>query len=247
MTMHGNPTMRFPASDVHPTLDIYWRRMVVKPRTRQTALKHLAALLCVFCLTLPAVEYAQITDKPRVGFATDSGANGRRKTSTAPMDRLIDALAGEWSTEIIYEPSEQVPRGGPGRSRDSYRVGPARSSLIEEYHAEGAGGKSWGTGVFWWDDRAPGFRFVWCDSFAIDAGCRVSSDLGNWDGDTFVVTDFHEVSGKLVFEKEVWSSFTLNSFSQTLYVGDSRDNLKLYMTIKAKRVIQQSLSKSTTK
>jgi hypothetical protein len=46
----------------------------------------------------------------------------------------------------------------------------------------------------------------------------------------------HEVSGKQVFEKEIWSSFTPNSFSQMLYVGDSRDTLKLYMTIKAKRV-----------
>jgi hypothetical protein len=247
MTMHRNPKMRFPASGVHPTLDICWRRMVVQSRTRQTTLKHFAVLLCVFCLILPAVEYAQITVKRSVSFAMHSGADDRRKTSPAPMERLIDALAGEWSTEIIYEPSEQIPQGGSGRSRDSYHVGPARSSLIEEYHAEGAGGKSWGTGVFWWDDRAHGFRFVWCDSFAIDVGCRVSSNLGNWDVDTFVATDSHEVSGKLVFEKEVWSSFTPNSFSQTLYVGDSRDNLKLYMTIKAKRIIPESLSQSPTK
>ena len=185
---------------------------------------------------MPGVAYAQISEEPRVGFAMDSGANGRRKTSSAPMEQLIDALAGEWSTDIIYEPRKDLPQGGSGRSRDSYRVGPARSSLVEEYHANGAGGRSWGTGVIWWDKQAQGFRFVWCDSFAIDAGCRVSSELGNWKGDTFVMTDSHEVLGKPVFEKEVWSSFTPSSFRQTLYVGDSRDSLELYMTINAKRI-----------
>jgi hypothetical protein len=247
MTTQRIPQWRFPAPGAHRTLDIYWHRMVVTTRTRQAALKRFAVLLCVFCLTLPAVEYAQDNGKRSVSFAMHSGANDRRKTSSAPMEQLIDALAGEWSTEIIYEPNEQIPRGGFGRSRDRYRVGPARSSLIEEYHAQGAGGKSWGTGVYWWDEQAQGFRFVWCDSLAIDAGCRVSSELGNWNGDTFVVTDFHGASGKPVFEKEVWSSFTPDSFSQTLFVGYSRDSLKLYMTIKAKRVIQRGPSQSSTK
>jgi hypothetical protein len=108
--------------------------------------------------------------------------------------------------------------------------------LIQEYHVYGAGGKTWGTGIIWWDAQAIGFHFVLCDSFALDAGCRVSSQLGNWDGDAFVATDVHEVSGKPVFEKEVWSSFTPNSFSQKLYVGDSSNTSELYMTIKAKRV-----------
>jgi hypothetical protein len=232
---------RFPVSGAHRTVDICRHLMGVTPRMKRNALRHFAALFCVFGLTMPGVEYAQITDKPKIDFATDSGANGRRKTSSSPMERLIDALAGEWSTEITYEPGEQLSQGGSGRSRDSYRVGPARSSLIQEYHADGAGGKAWGTGVIWWDAQAQGFRFVWCDSFAVDAGCRVSSDLGNWNGDAFMITDVHEVAGKPVFEKEVWSSFTPNSFGQTLYVGDSRETLKKYMVIKAKRITQLKL------
>jgi hypothetical protein len=82
------------------------------------------------------------------------------------MERLIHALAGEWSTNEIYEPSDLVPNGGTGRSRDSYRVGPARLSLIEEYDSERAGRKSWGIGTIWWDAEAQGFHFGWCDSFA---------------------------------------------------------------------------------
>src|ERR1700680_199174 len=81
-----------------------------------------------------------------------------------PMEKLIRALAGEWSTDETYEPSDLVPNGGTGHSRDSYRVGPAGLSLIEKYHSEGAAGKSWGIGVIWWDEKAQGFHFLWCDS-----------------------------------------------------------------------------------
>lgn len=159
------------------------------------------------------------------------------ETKSAPqMEKLIDALSGEWTTEEIYDPSELLPKGGKGTSRDSYRVGPARLSLIEEYHGDGAAGKSWGIGVIWWDAEANGFRFVWCDSYALDRGCRVSSHLGNWEGSNYVQTDEHEVAGKRVFEKEVWSDFAPDAYSQTLYTGDATDKLKRFMTIKAKRV-----------
>jgi hypothetical protein len=161
-------------------------------------------------------------------------------TKSAPqMERLIHALAGDWSAKEIYEPSDLVPKGGTGHSRDSYRIGPSRLSLIEEYHSEGAGGKSWGIGTIWWDAEAQGFHFVWCDSFALDKGCRVSSQLGKWIGNNYVATDAHEVSGKQVFEKEVWSDFTPNSFSQTLYTGDASDKLQRFLTIKAKRIIKR--------
>jgi hypothetical protein len=235
MAMQKTSRRRFPGSGVHRTIDFCRYLIDVTPRKRRNALRHFAVLLCAFGLTIPRVEYAQ-TDKPELDSAADSGASGRLRASSSPMERLIDALAGGWATEITYEPGEQFPQGGSGRSRDSYRVGPARSSLIQEYHADGTGGKAWGTGVIWWDARAEGFRFVWCDSSAVDDGCRVSSDLGNWKGDAFTMTDVHEVAGKPVFEKEVWSGFTPNSFGQTLYVGDSRETLKKYMVIHARRI-----------
>jgi hypothetical protein len=47
------------------------------------------------------------------------------------------------------------------------------------------------------------------------------------------------VSGKQVVEREVWSSFTPNSFIQTLYVGEAPDKLKRFMTLTAKRFVKQ--------
>ena len=169
---------------------------------------------------------------PNTGFA-QAGPSAR--DSAAPMKALINALAGTWRAEETYEPSQVVREGGKGRSVESYRVGPAGASLIQEYHGNGVAGKAWGIGTIWWDAKGPGFRFVWCDSSAIDAGCRVSSDLGGWSGRTFVMSDKREVGGKMVVEKEVWSDITATSFTQSLYVGNSMETLRLFMTIKAKR------------
>ena len=159
--------------------------------------------------------------------------------SPPPMEKLIQALSGEWSAEEIYDPSDLLPAGGKGHSRDSYRAGPARLSLVEEYHGDGVAGKSWGTGIIWWEAEVHGFRFVWCDSYALDRGCRVSSQVGKWDGDDFVQTDVREVSGKQVVEREVWSSITPNSFVQTLYVGEKPDKLKRFLTITARRLTER--------
>ena len=157
----------------------------------------------------------------------------------APMERLIRALSGEWSAEEVYDPSDLLPAGGKGHSRDSYRVGPGRMSLVQEYHGDGAAGKSWGTGIIWWEAQDSGFHFVWCDSYALDRGCRVSSQLGKWEGDDFVQTDERQVAGKQVVEREVWSSFTPTSFIQTLYVGEAPDRLKRFVTITARRFVKR--------
>lgn len=193
-----------------------------------------AVLFVSHCLAV-ASSLTGKDDQSIAATAQESADKNTQSSPAPPMERLIRALAGEWSAEETYEPSSLAPNGGKGHSRDSYRVGPARLSLLQEYRGDGAVGKSWGTGIIWWDAEAHGFRFVWCDSYALDRGCRVSSQIGKWDGGDFVQTDVHEVSGKQVFEKEVWSSFTPNSFVQTLYVGEAPDQLKRFMTIRARR------------
>jgi hypothetical protein len=151
------------------------------------------------------------------------------------MEKLIVALSGEWATEDTYEGGDQPPEGRRKRSRESYRAGPARLSLIEEYHGANALGKSWATGIFWWDNEAKSVHVLWCDSEAVDMGCRVLSGIGKWEGDDFVLTDHHDDSGKRVFTREVWSDLKRDSFTQTIYQGASANNLKKVLTIKATR------------
>jgi hypothetical protein len=162
-------------------------------------------------------------------------ANNDKIAYPPEMEKLIVALSGEWTTEDSYEGDDQTPTGRLKRSRESYRVGPARLSLIEEYHGENALGKPWATGIFWWDNEAKGVHVLWCDSQAVDMGCRVLQGTGKWEGDDFVLMDQHGDSGKRVFTREVWSDLKRDSFTQTIYQGASPDNLEKVLTIKAAR------------
>jgi hypothetical protein len=162
-------------------------------------------------------------------------ANNDKIAYPPEMEKLIAALSGEWVTEDTYEGDAQTPTRRRKSSRESYRAGPARLSLIEEYHGENALGKSWATGIFWWDHEAKGVHVLWCDSEAVDMGCRVLPGIGKWEGDDFVLTDQHANSGKRVFTREVWSDLKRDSFTQTIYQGASADNLEMVLTIKAAR------------
>jgi hypothetical protein len=162
-------------------------------------------------------------------------ANNDKIAHPPEMEKLIAALSGEWATEDTYEGDDRTPTGHRKRSRESYRVGPARLSLIEEYHGEDARGKSWATGIFWWDHEAKGVHVLWCDSEAVDMGCRVLPGIGRWEGDDFVLKHQHGDSGKRVITREVWSDLKRDSFTQTIYQGASADKLEKVLTIRAVR------------
>jgi hypothetical protein len=199
--------------------------------SQEASLKVIVILITILCFATSL----QGKGRNPVTASVTLPADQNTKSPPPPMERLIHALSGEWSTEELYDPSDLLPAGGKGHSRDSYRVGPARMSLVEEYHGDGVAGKSWGTGIIWWEAEDHGFHFVWCDSYALDRGCRVSSQVGKWDGDDFVQNDVRKVSGKQVVEREVWSGITPNSFIQTLYMGETPAKLKRFMTATATR------------
>jgi hypothetical protein len=156
--------------------------------------------------------------------------------NASQMERLIVALVGSWITEDIYEARDQASRPRLEHARESYRVGPTRLSLIEEYHGQDNAGKQWETGVFWWDGGVQGARVLWCDNSRPDIGCRILSGVGKWEGGNFVQTDVQEKSGKQIFRREVWSDFKPASFTQTIYQGETLGALRRVLTIKATRI-----------
>ena len=193
-------------------------------------------LACALLASWSACQAAFAQDEAPLRRTGPQVPAPNNKTAQPPeMERLLDALSGAWTTVDTYKESDQAPGARRERSRVSYRVGPARLSLIEEYHGENDPGKTWATGIFWWDHEASGVHILWCDSEAIDMGCRVLRGIGKWQGDVFVLTDQREEFGKQVYTKEVWSNFKRDSFTQTVYQGRSADKLEKVLTIKATR------------
>src|SRR5450755_1173647 len=146
-------------------------------------------LAAVFLLSWPVSAAIGLNGAHPGTMHFQAAAQKEENANPPQMERLIVALAGEWTTEDTYEASDHASRPRLEHARETYRVGPARLSLIEEYHGEDSAGKPWGTGILWWDDKARGVHGLWCDSDSLDRGCRVLSGIGKWEGNDFVQTD----------------------------------------------------------
>lgn len=150
------------------------------------------------------------------------------------MERLVKALAGTWSITLNVEPNEHMPKGGVGKGEEIWKPGPGGLSLIEEYHSTGDEGEMSGLGVFWPGSQPSTMQVVWCDSTKPN-GCGLMKGGARWQGSRVVLEDESQADGRKVIFREVFSDMSLNSFTQTLYQGESADDLKTFLTIKATR------------
>ena len=108
--------------------------------------------------------------------------------------------------------------------------------MIEDYRSTGDEGEFSGLGVVWWDKEAGRYQVSWCDSMN-PTGCIVMKHGAKWEGDQVVAMDERDEAGKQSVIKEVFSNITDNSFTQTIYQGESRSSLKPFATITATRKI----------
>ena len=162
---------------------------------------------------------------------------GPENPRAAPqLERLMEALSGRWSIAITVEPNEHMPKGGKGQGEEIWRSGPGGLSLIEEYHSTGDEGEISGLGVAWWDKEVERFQVTWCDN-TNSSSCSVMKKGARWEGNSVVAENEWEDAGKHFVFREVFSNITENSFTQTLYQGESTGTLRRLATITATRKI----------
>jgi hypothetical protein len=160
------------------------------------------------------------------------------RQSSSEMQRLFNAFLGTWRVSEKIEPSEAMPNGGVGEGTEVYRAGPGGLSIIEEIHLKESTGEISGLGIGWWDEKAHGYKALWCNSQNPN-GCILMAHLARWEGDRFVLRDEFEKDGKKFNFKEVFSEIMPTSFTQTLYQGEVRKELKRLLTIQATRSTDQ--------
>ena len=81
----------------------------------------------------------------------------------------------------------------------SYRPGPDRLSVIEDYRSTGPQGAFSAVAVLWWDPEARVFRHFECES---GDPCGVVDDKGAWDGEAIVFTRQMERQGRKIVLEE---------------------------------------------
>ena len=197
------------------------------------------SLILLAQTTICSLPAQQPQQKP---LAQASPTPGQQRAAAAlqpasEIQKLSNAFLGTWSVTEKIEPSQTMPNGGTGRGEEVYRLGPGERSFTEELHLNEPAGEISGFGVAWWDEKAKGYRAVWCDS-ENPAGCSLMAHLAKWEGDQFVLGDEFEKDGKKFIFKEVFSQITPTSFTQTLYQGEAGEELKRLSTIYATKLAQ---------
>jgi hypothetical protein len=178
---------------------------------------------------------SRASDASLVQLATSQAPAPTARQPGQEMQRLTNMLAGRWSIRQTFEPRTGMPKGGVGQGTEVWRPGPGGLSLVEEFQARVGDREFSGLGLIWWEAHAEGYRVIWCGS-ANPRGCVIMSKLASWENDEFVVRDEFERDGRKVVYREVFSGFTPDSFTQTIYEGESGGELKRTLTIHAAKV-----------
>ena len=165
-----------------------------------------------------------------------SFAQNHQEKMKLPGPEVQNLMLGTWSTQVKYEPTSEMPNGGTGAGTEIWRPGPGGLSVIEEYYERNDKGEVEGLGVAWWDAKAHGQRFVWCDNSNPD-GCYVSKEVAKWDGGSLVWREEQENAGQKRTYSEVFRDITTGSFTQILQEGEP---LKTTVTVQAKRTSPSS-------
>jgi hypothetical protein len=129
------------------------------------------------------------------------------------MERLANALVGDWDTTETMERGELFPNGGSRHGIIHARLaagGAGGTTLIYEVHSDGSAGKLDGMLVIWWDEDVRLYRLFIC--FNNPNPCKMRG-TAHWNGDSFV-NDYEEtIKGKKTSCRD---SFAFTPKSHTL-------------------------------
>jgi hypothetical protein len=174
--------------------------------------------VCSFLLAFPLATGAQ---QVQANNQTSAAQTERlRAPERAPeIERLAKMLIGNWDVVASLEPSVTRAKGRKDKGSNRIVLGPGGRSVIQNYHTDGDSGSRTALGILWWDEKAKGYRTMFCDN-ADPAGCSVYDGLGRWEGDDLVFTfrlarDGNRIDGKEVFSSVSPFSYTVRFFEST--------------------------------
>jgi Amidohydrolase family len=165
--------------------------------------------------------------------SAEKSANAQQ-TLTMPGPDVQNLMLGTWSTKIDYPPSPSNPQGEVAEGTEIWRPGPGGRSVIEESSEKNAHGDVEGIAIAWWDKKAQGQRFVWCDNSNPD-GCYVSKEVAKWHGNDLVWQEEQALAGTNRVYSETFKDITANSFTQVLQEGEPGQRLQNTAKISAVR------------
>jgi hypothetical protein len=147
----------------------------------------IAPAICSFVLAFSLGTYAQQVQANQPNSEANAGEAERLSApGRAPeMEKLAKMLVGNWDVVATLESSSARPRGRKDAGANRIVLGPGGRSVVENYHTDGDSGSRSALGILWWDEKAQGYRTMFCDN-ADPAGCSVYDGLGRWEGNDLI-------------------------------------------------------------
>jgi imidazolonepropionase-like amidohydrolase/ketosteroid isomerase-like protein len=164
--------------------------------------------------------------------SAEKSANAQQ-TLTMPGPDVQNLMLGTWEISVEYPPGSGA-RADTGKGTEIWRPGPGGRSVIEESREKNAHGEVEGIAIAWWDKKAQGQRFVWCDN-SIPDGCYVSKEVAKWYGNDLIRREEQALAGTNRVYSETFKDITADSFTQVLQEGDPGQPLQNTATISAIR------------
>jgi len=184
-----------------------------------------ALLFCMFLFSSRLVAFAEVQRSRATTIQSE-------RSAVPEMDRLAQALVGDWNTTETMERSEIFPNGGSRHGVVHVRLAAGGTTLLYEVHSDGPAGKLEGMLVIWWDKGASLYRLFVCFNNPAHP-CKMRGSA-HWDGETFV-NDYEEIVNG---NKTSWrDSFSFTPTSHTLVAAVNAGNgkMKVLITTKATR------------
>ena len=144
------------------------------------------------------------------------------KPASSEMERLAQALAGDWDSVETMEQSRFFPHGGSRHGRVHARLTSGGYTLLYEVHSGGTAGKLDGFHVIWWDEKAKVYRFFACFNDPTEP-CQPRG-TAHWEGESFVNDYQFTIEGKQIPGRD---TFTFTPTSHTLVAAMESDGGKM--------------------
>jgi hypothetical protein len=213
------------SSGARPSGEFETRRETCNTATYMKASKAVARLFSVLCSIIPffppiAAQHAQ------------SGTPPNQSRPVPEMERLAEALVGDWNTTETMESGESFPNGGSRHGLVHVRLAAGGTTLIYEVHSDGSAGKLDGMLVIWWDKDANLYRVFVCFNNPSHPG--EMRGTAHWEGDSFVNDYEQTVKGKKMSWRDTFA-FTPTSHTLVAAMRAGDGTMQTLITTKATR------------
>lgn len=154
------------------------------------------------------------------------------------MPALIRALSGHWSLKLVFEPSQETPRGLEGSGDESWHASPGGLTFTDEEAFTAGPQRIIVVGILWRDMKTGDFHAMDCSN-GIPNTCDVKGAANDvvvhWNGTELTVDEKELSQGKVMTSRVTWSDITSNSFIETGYLAPAGGPFQKVMTVHATR------------